>query len=145
YLPKNAVLTPHPGELSRLLGVPVKVLTARFLETAKRISSISNLTYVLKDAATLTINNLDCVVNTTGNNGMATGGSGDILTGIIGALAAGGMDVFTAAAVGVWLHGAAGDAAGKSVGAAPMIARDILQAIGTLFEEKEKEVKFDGV
>ena len=145
YLPKNAVLTPHPGELSRLLGVPVKVLTARFLETAKRISSISNLTYVLKDAATLTINNSDCVVNPTGNNGMATGGSGDILTGIIGALAAGGMDVFTAAAVGVWLHGAAGDAAGKSVGAAPMIARDILQAIGTPFEDKEKEVKFDGV
>lgn len=145
YLPKNAVLTPHPGELSRLLGVPVKVLTARFLETARWISSISNLTYVLKDAATLTINNSDCVVNTTGNNGMATGGSGDILTGIIGALAAGGMDVFAAAAVGVWLHGAAGDAAWKSVGAAPMIARDILQAIGTLFEEKEKEVKFDGV
>ena len=145
FLPKNAVLTPHPGELSRLLQVPVKKLTDCFLDTAKRISSESNLVYVLKDAATLTINNSECVVNTTGNNGMATGGSGDILTGVIGALAAGGMEPFAAAAVGVWLHGTAGDAARKCVGEAPMIARDILQAIGGLFEEKEKEVNHDGV
>ena len=145
YLPKNAVLTPHPGELSRLLNVPIKELTSCFLDTAKRISSESNLTYVLKDAATLTIKNSECIVNTTGNNGMATGGSGDILTGVIGALAAGGMDVFKAAAVGVWLHGAAGDIARKKAGEAPMIARDILQAIGGLFEEKEKEVNHDGV
>ncbi len=145
YLPENAVLTPHPGELSRLLNVPVKDLTACFLDTAKRISSESNLVYVLKDAVTLTINNSECVVNTTGNNGMATGGSGDILTGVIGALAAAGMDAFTAATVGVWLHGTAGDAARKTVGDAPMIARDILRAIGELFEEKEKEVNHDGV
>ena len=145
YLPKNAILTPHPGELSRLLHVAVKDLTDSFLNTAKRISSASNLTYVLKDAVTLTINNTDCVVNTTGNNGMATGGSGDILTGIIGALAAGGLEPFSAAALGVWLHGAAGDEARKHVGGAPMIARDILRAIGELFEEKEKEVEFDGV
>ncbi len=145
YLPENAVLTPHPGELSRLLHVPVKELTSCFLDTAKRISSQSNLTYVLKDAATLTIKNSECVVNTTGNNGMATGGSGDVLCGVIAALLAVGKEPFTAAAVGAWLHGAAGDLARKSVGEAPMIARDILQAIGGLFEEKEKEVKLDGV
>ena len=144
-LPKNAVLTPHPGELSRLLGKPVKELMTDFLGTAKRIASECNLTYVLKDAVTLTINNRECVVNTTGNNGMATGGSGDILAGVIGALAAAGMESFTAAAAGVWLHGAAGDEARNCVGAAPMIARDILRAIGGLFEEKEKEVKHDGV
>ena len=57
-----------------------------------------------------------------------------------------GKDPLTAAAVGVWIHGAAGDVARKKVGAAPMIARDLLQAIGGLFEEKEKEeVKHDGV
>jgi len=145
YLPKNAVLTPHPGELSRLVQIPVKELTKCFLDTAERISSKSRLTFVLKDAVTLTINNRECVVNTTGNNGMATGGSGDILTGIIGALAAGGVDVFTAAAVGVWLHGAAGDIAREKVGEASMIAQDILQAIGGVFEEKEKEVNHDGV
>ncbi len=145
YLPENAVLTPHPGELSRLLRVPVKGLTGRFSETAKRIAADSSLTYVLKDAVTLTIRNTECVVNTTGNNGMATGGSGDILCGVIAALLASGKDSFTAAAVGAWLHGAAGDAARKQVGAAPMLARDLLHAIGGLFEEKEKEVKPDGV
>ena len=146
YLPQNSVLTPHPGELSRLLNVPVKELTSGFLATAKRISSASNLTYVLKDAVTLTIKNAECIVNTTGNNGMATGGSGDILCGVIAALLAAGKDPLTAAAVGVWIHGAAGDVARKKVGAAPMIARDLLQAIGGLFEEKEKEeVKHDGV
>ncbi|MBR6537536.1 MAG: NAD(P)H-hydrate dehydratase [Lachnospiraceae bacterium] len=146
YLPENAILTPHPGELSRLLNVPVKELISSLLATAKRISSESNLTYVLKDAVTLTIKNTECIVNTTGNNGMATGGSGDVLCGVIAALCAAGKDPFTAAAVGVWLHGAAGDTAQKSVGAAPMIARDLLRAIGELFEEKEKEeVKHDGV
>ncbi len=145
-LSENAILTPHPGELSRLLDVPVKELTGNLLATAKRISSASNRTYVLKDAATLTIKNTECVVNTTGNNGMATGGSGDILCGVIAALAAAGKDPFTAAAVGVWLHGAAGDAAQKEVGAVPMLAGDLLRAIGELFEEKEKEeVEHDGV
>ena len=146
YLPENAVLTPHPGELSRLLNVPVKVLTENFLATAKRIASASNPVYVLKDAVTLTIKNSECVINTTGNNGMATGGSGDVLCGVIAALLAQGKDPFTAATVGVWLHGEAGDTARNKVGAAPMIARDLLQAIGGLLEEKEKEViKHDGV
>jgi len=145
YLPGNTVLTPHPGELSRLLHVQTKEVTSCFLDTAKRISSESNLTYVLKDAATLTIKNAECVVNTTGNSGMATGGSGDILCGVIAALLAVGTEPFTAAAVGTWLHGAAGDSARKCVGEAPMIARDILRAIGGLFEEKEKEVNHDGV
>lgn len=146
FLPERSVLTPHPGELSRLLGISVSEITGSFLQTAKRIATGSKATYVLKDAVTLTINNTGCVVNSTGNNGMATGGSGDVLCGVIAALAAAGKDPFTAAAVGVWLHGAAGDAAQKNVGAAPMIARDLLQAIGAIFEEKEKEeVKHDGV
>ena len=81
-----------------------------------------------------------CFFNTTGNNGMATGGSGDILCGMIGALAAFGLDCFTASANGVWLHGAAGDSAARKTGEAPMIARDILAAIGELFSEKWKEV-----
>ena len=69
---------------------------------------------------------------------MATGGSGDILCGVIGALLASGKDSFTAVALGVWLHGAAGGVAREQVGEAPMIARDLLQAIGGLFEEKKR-------
>lgn len=146
YLPENAILTPHPGELSRLLKVSVEELTGDFLGTAQRISGASNRTYVLKDAVTLTIKASKCVVNTTGNNGMATGGSGDVLCGVIAALSASGKDCFTAAAVGAWLHGAAGNLARKKVGAESMIARDLLQAIGELFLEKEKEeVEHDGL
>ncbi len=138
WFPENAVLTPHPGELSRLLNLPVSDLTGAFFATAKRLAAGSKLTYVLKDAVTLTINHTECVINTTGNNGMATGGSGDILSGVIAALAAGGMECFTAASVGVWLHGAAGDSASRTAGMPSMIARDILQAIEMIFEEKEK-------
>ena len=139
WLPKKSVITPHPGELSRLLGITVAELTSNFVRTANYVMSQNEVTYVLKDAVTLTINNGDVCFNTTGNHGMATGGSGDVLCGVIAALAAEGTDVFTAAAVGVWMHGAAGDAASRQVGAASMIARDLLQAIGALFEEKRKE------
>ncbi len=139
WLPKKSVITPHPGELSRLLGRSVAELTSNFMMTANDFTSEKDVTYVLKDAVTLTINNGDICFNTTGNHGMATGGSGDVLCGIIAALAAEGTDAYTAAAVGVWMHGAAGDMACRRMGAAPMIARDLLQAIGALFEEKRKE------
>ncbi len=139
FLPENAVLTPHPGELARLLGEPVAHVTGNFFEIAKRIGSLGMRTYVLKDAVTLTIKKEECVFNTTGNNGMASGGSGDILCGVIAALLAAGKDCFSAAATGVWIHGAAGNAAKQTVGATSMIARDILQAIGELVAEKGKE------
>lgn len=146
WLPKRAVLTPHPGELSRLLDVKVPELTKDFWNTANEIASRSETVYVLKDAVTLTIKQSECCVNTTGNQGMATGGSGDVLCGVIAALLAAGLEEYTAASVGVWLHGAAGDRAAETVGAAPMIARDLLHALGALFEEKEKEeVNHDGV
>ncbi|MDD5899976.1 MAG: NAD(P)H-hydrate dehydratase [Lachnospiraceae bacterium] len=138
-LPERTVLTPHPGELSRLLGSAVKELTGNLPEVAERLSAQKKLTWVLKDAVTLVTNYEGCFINTTGNNGMSTGGSGDILCGVIAALCAGGLDCYTAATAGVWLHGAAGDAAEKKVGKASMIARDLLQAIGELFEEKGKE------
>lgn len=140
WLPKRAVITPHPGELSRLLGKPAAELTGDFPAVAKRVSAQNKVTCVLKDAVTLVTNGVECFINTTGNNGMATGGSGDILCGVIAALLAGGLDSFMAAAAGVWLHGAAGDAAEGRMGAASMIARDLLQAIGELFAEKGKEV-----
>lgn len=142
FLPEHAVLTPHPGELARLLGKTVTDVKGTFLETAKQIGSVGNLTYVLKDAVTLTVKKKECVFNTTGNNGMASGGSGDILCGVIAALLAAGKDCFSAAATGVWIHGAAGDAAKQKAGATSMIARDILQAIGELVAEKRiEEVK----
>ena len=140
WFPQNAIVTPHPGELSRLLGSPAQSLTKELTAVAKRLASHGTVTYVLKDAVTVVAGAGACFFNTTGNNGMATGGSGDILCGMIGALAAFGLDCFTASANGVWLHGAAGDSAARKTGEAPMIARDILAAIGELFSEKWKEV-----
>lgn len=138
-LPEGTVLTPHPGEAARLFGRTISELTGDFPETAKRIGACSKLTVALKDAVTLVVSGKELFLNTTGNNGMSTGGSGDVLTGIIGALAAAGMGSFEAASAGVWLHGAAGDAAAEKQGAVSMIARDLLFAIGELFAEKGDE------
>ncbi len=138
-LPAGAVLTPHPGEAARLFGKPISELTGDFPETAKRIGAYSKLTFVLKDAVTLVVSGEELFMNTTGNNGMSTGGSGDVLTGMIAALAAAGMESFAAASAGVCLHGAAGDRASAKQGAVSVIARDLLDAIGELFAEKGDE------
>lgn len=132
WFPRRAVLTPHMGELSRMLGKPIAELTKNFLAVAEEMARDSRLVFVLKDAVTLVANRTTCFFNTTGNHGMATGGSGDALCGVIAALAAGGAEDFMAAAVGVFLHGAAGDAATAKKGAASVIARDMIKAIGEI-------------
>lgn len=142
-LPDQAVLTPHPGEAARLFGCGVGELTEDFPETAKKIGACSKITVVLKDAVTLVVAGEKLFMNSTGNNGMSTGGSGDVLTGMIAALAAAGLESFEAASAGVWLHGAAGDAASMKQGAVSVIARDLLFAIGELFAEKGEEKEND--
>lgn len=131
-LPAGAVLTPHPGELSRLLSLPVEEITAGFRQTAEELSRDSRLVFVLKDAVTLAASGQELFINTTGNNGMATGGSGDALCGVIAALLAAGKEPFGAAALGVFLHGAAGDKAALKTGYAPLMVRELLDAIGEI-------------
>lgn len=138
-LPKRSILTPHPKELSRLLNRPVEELSADFFGTALEIGESCDLTFVLKNAATVVVSGKDRFINTTGNNGMSTGGSGDVLTGIIAALVAAGKDCFEAAAGGVWIHGAAGDAATGRKSAVSVIAGDILAATGELLTGKGDE------
>lgn len=140
YLPDNAIITPHLGELSRLIGKPVETLAKELLAEAGRLSRSSKLTYVLKDAVTVVANEQECFLNTTGNNGMATGGSGDALCGVIAALLAAGKEPFWAAAAGVWLHGAAGDRAANELGAASVTVRDILRGLGELLEEEKENL-----
>lgn len=114
------VLTPHPGELGRLLDLDPDDVDARRLELAAQYAVEWNAVLVLKGAPTV----IGCpdgsvYVNTTGNSAMATGGCGDVLTGIIAGLAAQGVSLQEAALAGVYLHGAAGDlASGGSVGLA---------------------------
>jgi NAD(P)H-hydrate epimerase len=123
------VLTPHPGEAARLLGRKLAdVLADRegaVMDLARRTGAV----VVLKGAGTLVTDGERLFVNATGNPGMATAGSGDVLTGVIASLLAQGMTPFDGAALGVHLHGLAGDLAASSLGEHGMIASDILDRL----------------
>lgn len=139
FLPEHAILTPHPGELSRLTGRPVKELLGDLCRTAAKVCRETKLVFVIKDAVTVVAQGTERFVQTAGNSGMATGGSGDVLTGVIAALAAGGRRAFDAAADGVWLHGLAGDAAAGKLGEASLMASDIAYALAGLLGEDRNE------
>lgn len=136
------VLTPHPGEMARLMGVDTATVQANRLGIAEQAALRFGVVVVLKGARTVVATPEGRLwVNPTGNVGMATGGSGDVLTGVIaGLLAQEGMGAEEAAVAGVYLHGLAGDLAAREKGMVGMIAGDILrylpEAIGqceTLF------------
>ena len=129
-LDSEAVLTPHPGEMARLTSTPVPSLEADRIRTAQQFASEHNLTLVFKGAPTVTgLPNGDVWINATGNAGMATGGMGDVLTGIIAGLMAQGHASETAAVLGVYLHGVAGDIAAEAFGMHGLIASDVLKAV----------------
>ena len=123
--PRNSVLTPHPGEAARLLGgVPVTDRPG----AARDISARAGNVVVLKGAGTLVAEAGELVgICTAGNPGLATAGSGDVLTGIIAGLIAQGYDIQPGACAGVALHAAAGDRAAGRLGPRPIIASDIIR------------------
>ena len=124
------VLTPHIQEMSRLSGVEKTEILKNPMSLAREFTEEYPVTLVLKDARTIIAKENELLyVNTSGNSGMATGGSGDVLAGIIGSLIGQGMDVFEAAKLGVYLHGRAGDAASAAKSAYSMTARDLLDGI----------------
>ncbi|MGI6006267.1 MAG: NAD(P)H-hydrate dehydratase [Ruminococcus sp.] len=136
------IITPHMGEMSRLTGMAIKDIAADRLKTAGDFSGKHHIVCVLKDARTITAWTEDkFVINTTGNSGMATAGSGDVLTGMILGLLAAGMDVKYAACCGVWLHGKAGDWAACRLGEASVLAEDIIDAIPTVLKKLPAETK----
>ncbi|KHF36018.1 Bifunctional NAD(P)H-hydrate repair enzyme Nnr [Paenibacillus sp. P1XP2] len=127
----DAVLTPHPGEMARLTGLSVKEVQRDRIGSASLYAATHRVTLVLKGARTVIAGPDGTVyVNTTGNAGMATAGSGDVLTGIIAGLLAQGLDGVQAAAYGVYLHGLAGDAAAERRGhPSSLIAGDLIEAL----------------
>ena len=129
-LPPATIITPHPGEAGRLLGESTATIQSNRPQAAARLTrgTLLGMTAVLKGAGTL-VGEEGAVksVCLAGNPGMATAGSGDVLTGIIGALLARGMDSLAAAELGVWLHARAGDEA--HVGDASLIAGDLVNAL----------------
>jgi len=124
------VLTPHPGEMARMLGAAVPRVQADRLETARGFAARHRAYLALKGAGTvIAAPDGRVFVNPTGNPGMASGGSGDVLTGMVGAFLARGLDPLAALQAGCFLHGLAGDIAAGDRGEEGLIAGDIVEAI----------------
>ncbi len=133
---ERLIITPHPGEAARLLGCSNAEINSDRVGSVCRLTEQFGANTVLKGAGTLVATpNGKTYINTTGNPGMATGGSGDVLSGIIGALAGQGCSCLAAAACGVYIHGFAGDIASKALGEYGMIASDIAAMIGIAIQK----------
>ncbi|MBA4192573.1 MAG: NAD(P)H-hydrate dehydratase [Planctomycetaceae bacterium] len=131
------ILTPHPGEFSRLLGVPVQEVVKRRAVLAVEFAAKYGVVLLLKGSNSLVTDGKRLYQNTTGNAGMATGGSGDVLTGIVAALVGQGLNAFDAAAIGAWVHGRAGDLAAVQLGLTALNATDIIEHLPAAFRELE--------
>ena len=128
------VLTPHPGEMGRLVGKSVKEVQAARWEVARGFAQEHGVVTVLKGAGTVVTDASSKLwINLTGNPGMAKGGMGDALTGIIGALLAQGMAPLDAARAGVFLHGLAGDIAAEKHGECATLVTDLIACLGAAF------------
>ncbi len=133
-LKARTILTPHPGEMKRLWeGLYREQMPAERNQQAVELAQRTKTVVVLKGAGTVVTNAEKIYVNKTGNPGMATAGSGDVLTGVITALSGQGMSNFDAAVCGVYLHGLAGDIAAEELGQVSLIATDIIDALPAAF------------
>jgi len=133
-LPENTVLTPHPGEMKRLWrGYFREEMPIDRQEQAEKLAQRCGAVVALKGAGTVVTDGTRTYVNDTGNPGMATGGMGDVLTGMIGALLANRADklsALNAAILGVYVHGRAGDQAAAVQGEVALMASDLLDWLG---------------
>lgn len=134
-LSQPAILTPHPGEFARLVGAATSEVQAdRENQAAMLAARSERLVVVLKGNGTIVTDGSRLRVNATGNPGMATGGAGDVLTGVIAALLGQRLPAFEAAALGVHIHGLAGDLAKVDLGEVGMTAADIAAALPRAFK-----------
>ena len=134
-LRSDAVLTPHPGEMARLIDGTVPTIERDRIGIAQEFAQVHNVTLVLKGAPTVIAGGNGKVwINSTGNPGMATGGMGDVLTGVIAGLLAQKLSGRDAAILGVYLHGLAADIAAESIGVHGLMARDVLEALPTAIQ-----------
>jgi len=126
----RAVITPHPGELSRLTGLAVADIQADRLNIARRYAGQWRVTLVLKGAnSIIAAPDGRALISPFANPGLASGGTGDVLAGVITGLIAQGVEPFQAAALGGYLHGLTGEDAAKELGSAGMLAGDLLPAL----------------
>jgi len=147
---RTLVITPHPGEMSRLIGMSIAEIQANRLEVARKFAREHELIVVLKGHRTLiTAPDGTVWVNPTGNPGMATGGTGDVLTGLVaGLLAQHPENALLATALAVYLHGLAGDLAAESLGENSLVATDLIRFLPAAFAQaknsKSEEIQLHG-
>lgn len=144
----RTVITPHPGEMAYLHGVSTTDVqsrreafaaqTATMLLGSDPAADADRAVVVLKGAGTVVSDGQRLYVNATGNPGMATGGSGDVLTGVISALIGQGLSTFDAAVLGVYVHGLAGDLAAKKLGQTSLIASDLIDFLPAAFVQHRR-------
>ena len=126
----QTVLTPHPGELGRLIGMAGREINSRRIDICIEFANKWGVVLVLKgDPTIVSDEGGTAYINPTGNSGLATGGTGDVLSGAIGGFLAQGLDPFHAALCGTYYHGLAGDIAGRQVGRRGMIAGDVMELL----------------
>ncbi|MBP3705280.1 MAG: NAD(P)H-hydrate dehydratase, partial [Clostridia bacterium] len=135
---KPVIITPHPGEMSRLCGDSMEQIRENRIGTARAFAAKYHVHTVLKGAGTvIAAPDGEVRVNTTGNSGMAKGGSGDVLAGIAGSLLAQKLPAFEAAYAAVCLHGAAGDRCAERLSQHAMLPTDLIEALPAIFREVE--------
>jgi len=133
-LKANLILTPHPGEMKRLWSALFREpLPSDRQQQAVQLAQQTKTVVALKGAGTVVTDGQKVYINKTGNPGMATAGSGDVLTGVITALAGQGLSDFDAAVLGVYIHGLAGDIAAEKIGQVSLMTTDIIQALSDAF------------
>ena len=133
------IMTPHPGEAARLLATDIESIQSNRISSALKLAQTYQSTVVIKGAHTLIAEpDGSLALNITGNSGMATAGSGDVLTGLLVSLLAQQLPVSQAARIAVYLHGLAGDLAAKTLGEASLVAGDLIETISNAYLETRK-------
>ena len=128
---RDLIITPHPGEMARLIGTTIDHVQTHRVEVARELATTRELYVVLKGARTVVATPAGAVlINVTGNPGMATGGTGDVLAGVVAAWLAQLLDAEAACGLGVFLHGLAGDLAAAEQGEVGLIASDLVNHLG---------------
>jgi len=139
-LKAEVILTPHPGEMKRLWPALFREeLPSERQQQAVQLAQRTKTTVALKGAGTVVSDGEKVYINKTGNPGMATAGSGDVLTGVITALMGQGLSNFDATVLGVYIHGLAGDIAAEKTGQVSLIATDIIDALGDAFMKNQAD------
>jgi len=138
-LHKDVVMTPHVGEMSRFIKNSISGIKQDFLCCAMLWAKEYGITIVLKDARTVITDGKDAYINMTGNNGMSTAGSGDVLAGIISGLMAKKMNNIEAAAMGAFIHGLAGDNGAKRLSKTSLVATDIIDELIAITKNIEED------